>query len=56
MIHHYNGSTTDQDGEIMLGYYYQFVDVFERPISQLMGPYGSASECQEASQQEYDNG
>jgi len=55
MIYNFDGSTLDCDGDTLLGYYYQLIDVFERPISELMGPYSSASECQTACQEAYDH-
>ncbi len=52
-IHQFDGSTVDEDGEIMLGFYYRFLDTHDIPISLLMGPYASASEAEAACHREY---
>ena len=53
MIYNFDGSTKNPDGDVMLGYYWQIIDTFERPISELMGPYGSATECKAACQEAF---
>lgn len=30
----------DEEGDQMLGYYYQFIDEADEPVGQLIGPYG----------------
>lgn len=52
-IHEFDGSTVDEDGEIMIGWYYRFLDTHDVPISLLMGPYASAGEAEAACQREY---
>lgn len=52
-IHEFDGSTFDEDGEVMLGFYYRFLDQHDAPITLLMGPYASAFEAETACQNEY---
>ena len=50
-----NGLThLDEDGDPMIGWYYQFLDIYERPITKLMGPYGTNTEAEKACQKAYD--
>lgn len=42
LIHHFHPAdppSFDADGELMLGWYYQFIDKDEEPVSDLYGPY-----------------
>ena len=38
----------DEDGDQMLGFYYQFIDAGDRPITGLIGPYGVKQDCVDA--------
>lgn len=49
-IHHFDGSSLDEDGECLLGYY------FEITSGDLMGPYGSQAEAEAACQRAYKTG
>ena len=42
MIHNFDKSSEyyDGDGDQLLGFYYQFTDAADQPISDLIGPYG----------------
>jgi hypothetical protein len=46
---------TDEDGEPLIGFYYQFVSG-RYPISSLMGPYHSKDEVEAAAQKAWGNG
>ena len=43
IIHEFSGTTlpryTDNEGDEMEGFYFQFTDVDDRPLSDLIGPY-----------------
>ena len=45
----------DEEGEPMIGHYYQIIDENENPISQLMGPYSSDDEAANACVKAWDN-
>jgi hypothetical protein len=38
----------DEDGDPILGYYYQIVDDLGEPLMEMMGPYGSSDEAEAA--------
>lgn len=42
LIHEFDGSTKpyyDDDGDPMIGFYFQFTDEDDEPVSDLIGPY-----------------
>lgn len=55
-IHHYfphpdtGFVSIDEDGDPILGFYYQLLDDKDEPVSHLMGPYGAAIEAEEAAE------
>ena len=46
----------DDEGDQMLGFYYQFTDEAEEPINQLVGPYGDHREVERAAMRAFSNG
>lgn len=44
----------DEDGEIMLGFYYQFLDVASQPITGLYGPYRYRLDAEGAAQRAFE--
>lgn len=44
----------DVDGELLLGFYYQFIDDNERPLFGLIGPYRHRFEVEGAAQRAFD--
>ena len=53
-IHGFNGSTFDADGEVLFGFYYEFLNEFNLPTGTMMGPYGTALEAEQACQRALD--
>lgn len=50
-IHHYEGtdhSVIDDDGDPLSGWYFQLMKAIDIPISALIGPYGSRTDCEDA--------
>jgi hypothetical protein len=50
-IHHYseeNLTDFDDDGDLRLGWYFQFFDSDDKPTSNLYGPYSTNAECEKA--------
>lgn len=50
-IHHYEGidpNMVDDDGDPLQGWYFQLMRAIGDPISALIGPYGSHSDCEDA--------
>lgn len=45
----------DFEGDPMLGYYYEILDVNKRPLSDLMGPYATAEAAEAACRAEYNS-
>lgn len=45
MIYDLHGECNDEEGEPMLGWYWQFVNVDCVPTSEVMGPYGCFDEA-----------
>lgn len=56
-IHHFNARNKsdmlDVDGDPMLGWYFQLMEGSSVPITELIGPYGSHEECEQAAIQEW---
>lgn len=44
----------DEEGEILLGFYYQFMDHNDQPLYGLMGPYRHKFEAEGAAQLAFD--
>ena len=62
-IHHFDKDLdtgavqVDEYGEELIGHYYQlFEESTDEPISNLVGPYGSGSEAEEAAQMAFNTG
>lgn len=60
-IHHFFPSETghtilDEDGDVYLGYYFQFTDLNGLPFTHLMGPYSSAEEAETACKRAWEIG
>ena len=61
-IHHYfphpeTGHVDyDDDGDPIIGFYYQIVDLDGEPLSEMMGPYSNAEEAEEACHREWKSG
>lgn len=56
MIHDHKGTVLDEDGDYMVGFYFEICSDLNIPLCLLMGPYGSAIEAEAACQLEYDTG
>jgi len=56
-IHHFgannNSDLRDVDGDPLLGWYYQIMNNEDDPATDLIGPYGSSEECEEAACNEW---
>lgn len=54
MIHEFEANKLpvhlDDEGEQMIGFYFQFVDGANRPLGGLVGPYGHNGAAEEAAQ------
>lgn len=46
----------DGEGDPILGFYFQIVDLTGIPISQLMGPYSTAEDAEEACHKDWKSG
>lgn len=61
-IHHYEPHPItgeyhrDEDGEPLLGYYYEITDLNGIPLGLPMGPYGTPAECEQACAAAYRRG
>ena len=44
----------DDDGDQMVGFYYQFIDVNEKPVYGLIGPYQRRVEAEHAAQRAFE--
>lgn len=58
-IHHYDGSDLskiDDEGDTLIGFYYQFLNKLDVPVGVLMGPYNSATEAEQACQSAFNRG
>lgn len=56
LIHHFGNDdppSFDGDGDIMLGWYYQFIDKDEAPVSGLYGPYFDDLEASKAAKRAF---
>lgn len=49
LIHQFDGSTNDADGDVLLGFYYEIT------IDELMGPYPTGADAEAACQLAYEN-
>lgn len=50
-IHSFDGtnpSFIDDEGDIRLGWYYQYMSGDKKPMDLMTGPYGSSKECEAA--------
>lgn len=57
LIHEFNTDgpvTVDDDGDQMLGYYYQFTDIDDVAIAGLIGPYLRRAEAEQAAQRAFE--
>lgn len=56
-IHHFDADNTtglvDDDGDTLLGWYFQLMRNVAEPITSLIGPYGSQDECHTAALAEW---
>lgn len=56
-IHHFKAENrsemVDVDGDPMLGWYFQLMEGVNKPLTELVGPYGSHSECEGAALKEW---
>ena len=53
LIHEFRPSSTptfDDDGELMLGSYYQFIDKDDQPVGKLIGPYLDNQDAEKAAE------
>lgn len=44
----------DDDGDPMIGFYYQFINAEDKPLSGLIGPYKRKGEAATAAQRAFD--
>lgn len=57
LIHEFNKDgpvITDDDGDPMLGFYYQFTNSEDQPIAGLIGPYGKRVQAEKAAQRAFE--
>lgn len=54
-IHHFDASSNavDEDGDPMIGWYYQIMQGADVALSHLMGPYHRRVECENAAMSEW---
>ena len=58
-IHHFDKDLetgdvhTDEFGEDLIGHYYQLFEAEDEPLSNLVGPYGSDAEAEEAAEKAF---
>lgn len=53
LIHEFDPQSPDrydEDGELLLGFYYQFLNMQEHPVTGLMGPYRYKGDAEAAAQ------
>jgi len=56
-IFDFDGRSLDDDGEVLLGFYWQLLDnSTEDPITELMGPYTNFNQCYAALDHAYQTG
>lgn len=55
-IHHFDSkcNAVDEDGDPMLGWYFQIMQSAEIALSDLMGPYHKRAECETAAMTEWE--
>lgn len=56
-IHHFNEDNStcrDDDGDLRLGWYFQFIGDAGEELTGLFGPYNTNHECENAALQEWD--
>ena len=56
LIHEFDAAKPailDDDGDQMVGFYYQFTDVNEQPIGGLIGPYKRKPDCVKAAKRAF---
>jgi hypothetical protein len=46
----------DEEGDPKLGFYFQFMNEDDEPISRMVGPYNTLPECEKACCREYEAG
>lgn len=56
LIHEFDGSTFDEEGDVLLGFYWQILDFENNILCGLMGPYGLRNEAENACQQAFESG
>ncbi len=57
LIHEFDAKQTpcfDDDGDQMIGFYFQFIDGLSRPIGGLIGPYKYKLACEKAAQRAFE--
>lgn len=58
LIHEFDAKAPprfDEDGELLLGFYYQFLDQASSPITGLFGPYRYKGEAEGAAKRAFDS-
>lgn len=56
LIHEFDAAKSpvfDDDGDHMIGFYYQFIDENETPVGGLIGPYRGKPECAKAAKRAF---
>lgn len=56
LVHEFNSSgpvILDEDGDAMLGWYYQFADDEDKAVTGLIGPYSKRAEAQLAAERAF---
>ncbi len=56
LIHEFDAAKPpvfDEDGDQMIGFYYQFIDAEDTPVTGLVGPYGDKPACDKAARKAF---